>query len=110
MLTSSSTVLRNPIYFVFLILLGSGLYVTYNLNLWDPMLRMANAASQQAVEVGKDRLREFLDAPPPAIGARPRRQAMSMSVSSGEKQDVGEEIEMDGLGTSHNEKAVAADI
>lgn len=54
-------VLRNPVYFVFLILLGVAAYVTYTLNLWGPMLRMANAASQQAVEVGKERLRDFLE-------------------------------------------------
>ena len=53
--------LRNPIYFIFLILLGVGAYVTYTLNLWGPMIKMANAASQQAIEVGKERLREFLE-------------------------------------------------
>ena len=71
------------------------------------MLRMANAASQQAVEVGKDRLREFLDAPSPA-GARPRRQAMPMSASAG--KNTSEEFEMDNLGTSHDGKAAVADI
>ena len=54
-------VLRNPIYFIFLILLGVAAYVTYTLNLWGPMIKMANAASQQAIEVGKERLREFLE-------------------------------------------------
>lgn len=54
-------VLRNPLYFIMLALLGGGAYVTYNLNLWGPMLRMADAASQQAIEVGKERLREFLE-------------------------------------------------
>jgi protein SEY1 len=54
-------VLRNPIYFILLILLGVAAYVTYTLNLWGPMIKMANAASQQAIEVGKERLREFLE-------------------------------------------------
>lgn len=36
-------------------------YVTYTLNLWGPMIKMANAASQQAIEAGKERLREFLE-------------------------------------------------
>ena len=54
-------VLRNPVYFIFLILLGVAAYVTYTLNLWGPMLRMANAASAQAVEIGKEKLREFLE-------------------------------------------------
>ena len=53
--------LRNPVYFIFLILLGIGAYVTYTLNLWGPMFNMANAASQQALEEGKKRLREFLE-------------------------------------------------
>lgn len=49
-------------YFIFLIILGAGAYVTYTLNLWGPMLQMANAASAQALEEGKKRLREFLEA------------------------------------------------
>lgn len=68
------------------------------------MLRMANAASQQAVEVGKDRLREFLDTPAPSSGARqPRKQAISMS-AGGRNVVSGEEIEMDRLGDSSSSK------
>ncbi|KAG9201837.1 Dynamin-like GTPase that mediates homotypic ER fusion [Epicoccum nigrum] len=55
------TVLRNPVYFIFLILAAIGAYVTYTLNLWGPMARMANAASAQALDIGKERLREFLE-------------------------------------------------
>ena len=66
------TVLRNPLYFIFLILLGVGAYITYTLNLWGPMLRMANAASAQAVEVGKERLRDFLES------SETGRQALAM--------------------------------
>lgn len=73
--TDLATVLRNPVYFVFLILLGAGAYVTYTLNLWGPMLRMSNAASQQAIEVFKERLREFLES------SDTGRQAMAMSGS-----------------------------
>ena len=72
-LTNPSLVLRNPVYFVFLIMVGAGAYVTYTLNLWGPMLQMANAASAQAVEEGKKRLREFLEA------SDTGRQAMAMS-------------------------------
>ncbi|KAL8992247.1 MAG: hypothetical protein Q9169_007249 [Polycauliona sp. 2 TL-2023] len=70
-------VLRNPVYFLFLILLGIGAYVTYTLNLWGPMYQMANAASQQALEEGKKRLREFLEA------SDTGRQAMAMSSDEG---------------------------
>ena len=35
--------------------------MSYNLNLLGPMMQMTNAAAQQAVEIGKQRLREFLE-------------------------------------------------
>lgn len=70
---TQSSVLRNPVYFISLILLGVGAYVTYTLNLWGPMYQMANAASTQALEEGKKRLREFLEA------SEGGRQAMAMS-------------------------------
>lgn len=55
-------VLRNPIYFVFLLLLGGGAYVTFSLNLWGPMLRMGDAAMGQGLQAAKERLRDFLEA------------------------------------------------
>jgi hypothetical protein len=70
-----NTVLRNPLYFVFLILLGIGGYVTYTLNLWGPIIRMSNAASAQGIVVFKERLREFLET------SDTGRQAMAMSGS-----------------------------
>ncbi|MCJ1410442.1 Dynamin-like GTPase that mediates homotypic ER fusion [Ptychographa xylographoides] len=66
-------VLRNPVYFVFLIILAIAAYVTYTLNLWGPILKMTNAASQQALEEFKKRLREFLEA------SDTGRQAIAMS-------------------------------
>jgi len=72
---SLNTVLRNPLYFVFLILLGVGGYVTYTLNLWGPIIRMSNAASAQGIVVFKERLREFLET------SDTGRQAMAMSGS-----------------------------
>lgn len=83
-------VLKNPIYFVFLALVGAGAYVTYNLNLWGPMLRMADAATQQAVEVGKERLRAFLEEREESGStARATKKAMKIPM----KED-GEEYEM----------------
>lgn len=67
------TVLRNPLYFIFLILLAVGAYVTYTLNMWGPMYHMANAASTQGLSIAKDRLREFL------LETDTGRQAMAMS-------------------------------
>ena len=54
-------------------MIGIGAYVTYTLNLWGPMYQMTNAASQQALEEGKKRLREFLES------SDTGRQAMAMS-------------------------------
>lgn len=58
---------------MFLIILAIGAYVTYTLNLWGPMLKMTNAASQQALEEFKKRLREFLES------SDTGRQAIAMS-------------------------------
>lgn len=83
-------VLRNPVYFIFLILLGVGAYVTYTLNLWGPMARMANAASAQGLEVGKERLRAFLES------SDTGRQAMAMSGGQ-DGSRRGENVKMDRL-------------
>ena len=61
-------------------LLGVGAYVTYQLNLWGPMVSMANAASAQAIEETKKRLREFLEA------SETGREAMAMP--SGESYEM----------------------
>lgn len=75
-------------------MVGIGAYVTYTLNLWGPMARMADAASRQAVDIGKERLREFLET------SETGRQAMAMSGEqrsrSGRVRDA-DEISMDTL-------------
>lgn len=76
-------VLRNPLYFIFMILLGVAAYVTYTLNLWGPMMRMSNAASQQAIEMFKERLREFLES------NETGRQAMAMSDRTNTTESIG---------------------
>jgi hypothetical protein len=92
-------VLRNPIYFIFLILLGVGAYVTYTLNLWGPMARMTNAASAQALDIGKERLREFLES------SESGRQAMAMSGN----QPRNEGVRMDRL-NGDGKKEVEEDL
>ncbi|KAI9742499.1 MAG: Dynamin-like GTPase that mediates homotypic ER fusion [Claussenomyces sp. TS43310] len=91
-------VLRNPVYFLFLILLGVGAYVTYTLNLWGPIMRMANGASQQALEVGKERLREFLET------SDTSRQAMNMTGRHGS-----DDINLSHLDSGGRKKTGAAD-
>ncbi|KAF2016419.1 GTP-binding protein Sey1 [Aaosphaeria arxii CBS 175.79] len=92
-------VLRNPLYFIFLILAGVGAYVTYTLNLWGPMARMADAASRQAVDIGKERLREFLES------SDTGRQAMAMSSQQGgRRQRDYDEVSMDTLNEDGTKK------
>ncbi|CAK3853102.1 probable SEY1 [Lecanosticta acicola] len=88
-------VLRNPVYFILLILLGAAAYVTYTLNLWGPMLRMTNAASQQGLEIFKEKLREFLES------SETGRQAIGMS------QKAGSPINLDTLNSNGTTKTTA---
>lgn len=83
---ASIPVLRNPAYFFLLFVCAVAAYVTYTLNLWGPILKMTEAASQQALVEGKRRLREFLEA------SDTGRQAIAMSSSdrvgsSGRKEE-----------------------
>ncbi|KAJ5832143.1 Protein sey1 [Penicillium riverlandense] len=66
-------VLRNPAYFFLLFVCAVGAYITYQLNLWGPILKMTEAASQQALEEAKRRLRDFLES------SDTGRQAIAMS-------------------------------
>lgn len=62
------------------------------------MLRMANAASSQAIEIGKEKLREFLES------SDTGRQAMAMS-SSGGRSRAYDEISMETLDSNGKKKA-----
>ena len=46
---------------MFLAVCAVAAYVIHTLNLWGPVINMTNAASSQAIEEGKKRLREFLE-------------------------------------------------
>lgn len=61
MFLKNDLVLRNPAYFFLLFLCAVGAYITYHLNLWHPIVKMTEAASHQAVEEVKRRLRDFLE-------------------------------------------------
>lgn len=78
--------LRNPVYFIFLILFAAGAYATYTLNLWGPMFQMTNAASAQALVEGKKWLREFLES------SEAGRQALAVEGKGG--RSLGEGIGM----------------
>jgi hypothetical protein len=94
------TVLRNPILFLLLILSAGGTYVAYNLNLLGPMTQMGNAALNQAVEIGKEKLREFLE------NNETARQALNMPARPGKDSDG---IRMDTLDSRGKAKEGVAD-
>lgn len=86
--------------------MGVGAYVTYTLNLWGPMARMADAASRQAIDIGKERLRDFLES------SDTGRQAMAMSGNqpSGRRPKDHDEISMDSLNGDGKKKSLDDDL
>ncbi|KAL0941059.1 protein sey1 [Colletotrichum truncatum] len=92
-------VLRNPFLFIFLILLAGGTYVAYTLNMLGPMYQMANAAANQGVEIGKQKLREFIENSDTARQAlaMPARDSDSVSMdtldSRGKKKNAEDDID-----------------
>ena len=79
--------LRNPFLFILILIIAGGTYIAYTLNLLGPMMQMTNAATQQAVDIGKQRLREFLE------NSDTARQALAMP----ERQRGGDSIRLDAL-------------
>ncbi|KAH7040416.1 RHD3/Sey1 [Microdochium trichocladiopsis] len=78
------TVLRNPLLFLMLIILAGGTYIAYNLNLLGPMMQMTNAAWGQGLEIGKQKLREFIENNETARAAiaMPARDSDSISLDT----------------------------
>ncbi|KXJ96866.1 RHD3/Sey1 [Microdochium bolleyi] len=78
------TVLRNPLLFLMLIVLAGGTYIAYNLNLLGPMMQMSNAAWSQGLDIGKQKLREFLENNETARAAisMPARDSDSISLDT----------------------------
>ncbi|KAL1835385.1 hypothetical protein VTK73DRAFT_5692 [Phialemonium thermophilum] len=78
----SLPVLRNPFLFVLILVMAGGSYIAYTLNLLGPMMQMSNAAIQQAVEIGKQRLREFVE------NSETARQALAMPAKEGDGSSI----------------------
>ncbi|KAK6498510.1 Dynamin-like GTPase that mediates homotypic ER fusion [Arthrobotrys musiformis] len=78
-------VIRNPLYFMMLLLAAVGAYVAHTLNLWGPIITVGGATGRQALEVGKEKLREFLEMPQPNYqGAHAFSSGNSTSSTQGE--------------------------
>lgn len=90
-------VLRNPFLFLLILLLSGGLYVAYTLNLLGPMMHMGNAAVTQGIDIGKERLREYI------MNSESARQAMGVPAKNDES------ISMDTLDSQGKKKSNATD-
>ncbi|GBL47982.1 hypothetical_protein [Candidozyma auris] len=53
-------ILRNPFFFTLLIMFGAGGYILWQMNLLGPSMVVAQRAFDEAVAMGKEKLREFL--------------------------------------------------
>lgn len=99
----SNQVLRNPAYFFLLFVCAVAAYVTYQLNLWGPIIKMTEAASNQAMHEGKRRLRDFLES------SDTGRQAIAMSSSgaggAGSSEEEYEMSSLQGKGNSNSTRA-----
>ncbi|KAK1761500.1 protein SEY1 [Echria macrotheca] len=93
------TVLRNPVLFMLLIILGGGTYVAHTLNLLGPMMQMGGAAVDQGGELLKQKLREFV------VNNDMARQALAMPPRG---QDNGS-ITMDDLDSGGKRKERSID-
>ncbi|KAL6793592.1 root hair defective 3 GTP-binding protein [Trichoderma sp. SZMC 28013] len=92
-------VLRNPLMFILLILLGGGTYTAWYLNLLGPMMQMGNAAVNQGMDIAKQQLRDFVansDTARQAL-AMPARQDSDISMdtldSRGKKKTESESLD-----------------
>lgn len=54
-------VARNPFLILLVVLACTGAYVTYQMNLWGPIIRMSVAAAEQAREIAREKMRDFVE-------------------------------------------------
>lgn len=80
-------------------MLAGGAYIAAALNLLGPMMQMTNAAVGQGVEVGKQRLREFLE------NSETARQALAMPAREGESVRM-ERLDGRGRATEGDEEEI----
>ncbi|KAF3917232.1 hypothetical protein ABW20_dc0110096 [Dactylellina cionopaga] len=77
-------VIMNPLYFMMLVVAAVGGYVAYTLNLWGPIMTVGGATGRQALEVGKEKLREFLEVTPQHGGAHAYASGNSTGSAAGD--------------------------
>lgn len=87
-------IIRNPIFFTLLVIIGAGTYVMYQLNLLKPAMVVAQRMVEESVDIGKQKLREFIIDDGPSVDDNARNLG---KISGGGKREE-EVIEMEDLG------------
>lgn len=94
-------VLRNPLLFSLLLIIGAGVYALYTMNMLNPAISVAQRLSDEAVTIAKEKLREVLVDDHATLG----RQLGKVAGTEGKRnrpevvvpEEVTEEIEMQDL-------------
>ncbi|KAK7678834.1 Dynamin-like GTPase that mediates homotypic ER fusion [Cerrena zonata] len=82
-------ILRNPLFFTLLILLGGAVYVMYLLNLLKPAMAVGQRMLDEALDIAKQKLKEF-------VIDDPTQHGHNLNKISNKKPPT-EEIELDDL-------------
>lgn len=85
-------VLRNPFLFMFCLMIGAGAYITFSLNMWGPMISVADAMGNRAIDIAKQKLRDALEVP------AEHRERSRVAIPGGE------DIELSDMKNSTNSK------
>ena len=97
----------NPFLFLIIVILAGGAYIAATLNLLGPMMQMTTAAFNQGVELGKQKLREFVENSDTARQAlsMPAREGTGAGAGAGPRESVRMET-LDGQGRKKEEEDV----
>ncbi|KAK6200532.1 putative stress-related vesicular transport protein [Scheffersomyces amazonensis] len=90
-------IIRNPLLFSLLLVLGAGLYILYQLNLLRPALVVVQRLIDEVIQVAKEKLREVLIDDYQIQGNRLERISGNNINNGKESADKSENIELDDL-------------
>ncbi|GAA5886919.1 hypothetical protein JCM5296_005191 [Sporobolomyces johnsonii] len=90
-------VIRSPVYFTMLLLLGAAAYVTWSLNMTGPVLAVARGVTNEVIRTVNEQLHNYFAAQSPdAHASRNHRQPVPVpAASTSNRNSTPDEIELD---------------
>ena len=85
-----------------LIVLAGATYIAYSLNLLGPMMQMSSAAWGQGVDIGKQKLRDFLE------NNETARQAIGVPAGSSNRRRQDSDVSLDTLDSRGKKQGASA--